>query len=79
MKSFYFKGLGMKASHRKLTAVFGSTAYPLSQVKELRARFGTGELSYQDVFRSGLPFHVLGKSVSDFLEEFPFAQTEFIA
>jgi transposase len=79
IKFFFFKGLGAKAIHKKLTAVLSSTAYSLSQVKEWRARFATGDLLCQDQFRTGRPPHVLGKALSDFLEEFPFACIAIIA
>jgi transposase len=79
IKFLFLKGLGAKAIHRALTAVLASTAYSLSQVKEWRARFATGDLSYQDQFRTGRPPHVLGKTLSDFLEDFPFASAAIIA
>jgi hypothetical protein len=34
IKFFFLKGLGAKAIHSELTAVLGSIAYSLSQVKE---------------------------------------------
>jgi transposase len=79
IKFFFLKGLAAKTIHRELTTVLGSTAYSLSQVKEWRARFATGKLSCQDEFRPGRPPHVLGKALSDFLEEFPFATAGVIA
>jgi hypothetical protein len=79
IKFLFLKGLGAKAIHRELTAVLASTAYSLSQGKEWRARFAIGDLSCQDQFRTGRPPHVLGKALSDFLEEFPFASAAFIA
>jgi transposase len=79
IKFIFLKGLGAKAIHRELTAVLASTAYSLSQVKGLRARFATGDLSCRDQFRTGRPPHVLGKALSDFLEEFPFASAAIIA
>jgi hypothetical protein len=79
IKFLFLKGLGAKAIHRELTTVLASTAYSLSQVNEWRARFATGDLSCQDQFRTGGPPHVLGKALSDFLEEFPFASPAIIA
>jgi hypothetical protein len=34
VKFLFLKGLGSKTIHRKLTAVLGSTAYSLTQIKE---------------------------------------------
>jgi transposase len=79
IKFLFLEGLGVKAIHRKLTAVLASTAYSLSQVKEWRARFATGDISCQDQFRTGRPPHVLAKDLSDFLEEFPFTSAAVIA
>jgi hypothetical protein len=62
-----------------LTAVVGSTTYSLTQIKEWRACFKAGDLSCEDKVRYGLFPHVLGKALSDFLEEFPFATTGVIA
>jgi hypothetical protein len=69
----------VKAIHRKLTTVLVSIANSLNQVKEWRDHFATGEISCQDEFRPGRLPHVLGKALSDFLEEFPFASVEDIA
>jgi hypothetical protein len=55
-----------------LTAVIGSTSYSLTQVKEQRIRFNADNLSCEDKFRPGRPLHVLVKTLSDFLKEFPF-------
>jgi hypothetical protein len=79
IKFLFLKGLGAKAIHRELIAVLASTAYSPSQVKEWRARFAIGDLSCQDQFRTGRSPHVLGKDLSDFLEEFPFASAAIIA
>jgi transposase len=79
IKFFYLKGLDAKTIHKELTSVFGSTACSLSQVKEWRLRFATGELSCQDEFKPGRPPYILGKGLSNFLEEFPFEHAGFIA
>jgi hypothetical protein len=78
-KFFFLKGLGSKEIQRKLTAVLGSTAYSLIQIKEWRARFKTGDLSCEDKFRLGRPPRVLGKALSDFLKYFLFATAGIIA
>jgi hypothetical protein len=36
-------------------------------------RFAGGDVSCQNQFRAGRALHILGKALSDFLEEFPFA------
>jgi transposase len=79
MKFLFIKGLSAKTIHRELTGVLGATAFSLSQVKEWRSSFAAGDLSGQDQIRRGRPRHVLGKPLSDFLEEFPFASAEIIA
>jgi hypothetical protein len=79
IKFFFLKDLSSKAIHRELITVLGSTAYSLSQIKEWRARFKAGDLSCEDQFRTDRPPHVLGKALSDFLEEFPFVTAEIIA
>jgi histone-lysine N-methyltransferase SETMAR len=79
IKFLFLKGLGAKAIHKELTAVLGPTAYSLTQVKEWRSRFAAGDFSCEDQIRSGRPPHVLGKPLSDFLEEFPFASAGVIA
>jgi hypothetical protein len=79
VKFFFLKGLGAEGIHRELTTILGSTAYSLGQVREWRARFATGKLSYQEEFRPGHSSHVLGKVLSDFLKEFPFASAGIIA
>jgi hypothetical protein len=73
IKFFFVKAVGAKATHRELTTVLGHTAYLLREVKEWCARFAAGDLSCQEQFKAGRPFHILGKALSDFLEEFPFA------
>jgi hypothetical protein len=62
-----------------LIAVLGSTAYLLTQIKEWHARFKAGNLSCEGKFRPDRIPHVLGKILSDFLEEFPFTTAEIIA
>jgi transposase len=79
IKFLFLKGLDSKAIHSEFTAVLGPTAYSLHQVKEWRRRFAKGDLSCQDQIRPGRPSHVLGKALSDFLEEFPFASASIIA
>jgi hypothetical protein len=79
IKFFFFKGLDAKTIQRELTAVFASTAYLLSQIREWRARFATGDLSCQDEFRARHPPHILRKTLTAFLEEFPFASAAVIA
>jgi hypothetical protein len=61
VKFFFLKGLCSKVIHRELTAVLGSTAYSSTQIKEWRARFKAGDLSYEDKFRPGRPPHALGR------------------
>jgi hypothetical protein len=61
-----------------LTTVLASTAYSLSQVREWRARFATGDLSCQAEFRAIRPPDVLGKTLTAFLGEFPFASAAII-
>jgi hypothetical protein len=78
IKFFFLKGLGSKEIHRKLTIVFGSTAYLLIQIREWRVRFKAGDLSCEDKFRFDRFPQVLGKALSDFLEEFPFATVGLI-
>jgi hypothetical protein len=41
--------------------------------------FANGDLSYQDQIKLGRAHHVLGKTLSDFLEEFPFAREDIVA
>jgi hypothetical protein len=53
--------------------------YSLTQIKDLRASFETGDISWKNQSSPGHPPHVLGKALSDFLEEFPFAIAELIA
>jgi hypothetical protein len=79
VKFFFLKGIGFKKIHRKLTAVLGSAAYSLTQIKEWRARLETGDLSYGDKYRFARPPHVLGKALFDVLEKFPFAIAGIIA
>jgi hypothetical protein len=79
IKFLFLKGLGAKAIHRKLSAVLGPTAYSLVQVRKWRSRFASGDLSCQDQFKTGHPLDVLGKPLSDFLEEVPFASAGVIA
>jgi hypothetical protein len=79
IKFFFLKGLGSKAIHRELIAVLGSTAYSLTQIKESRACFETGDLSYEDQIMLGHPPQVLEKALSHFLEQFPFTIAEIIA
>jgi hypothetical protein len=78
IKFLFPKGLGSKAIHSELTAVPGPTAYSWSEVKQWRSRFAKGDLSCQDQIRSGHPPHLLGKALSDSLEEFPFASAGII-
>jgi hypothetical protein len=47
IKFFFMKGLDAKITNTQLTAVLGTTAYSLRQVKEWRARFAAGDLSCQ--------------------------------
>jgi hypothetical protein len=75
---FFMKGVGAKAIHRELTAILGPTVFSLLQVKEWRTRFAAGDLSCQDRLRAGCPIRILGKVVSDFLEEFPFRTAGFL-
>jgi hypothetical protein len=75
----FLKGLGSKTIHSKLTAVLGRTAYSPSQIKKWRICFAKGYLSCQDQIRPGRPPHVLGKALSDLLEEFPLASAGIIA
>jgi hypothetical protein len=75
----FLKGLGSKIIHNNLAAVFGPTVCSLSQVKEWRSSFANGDLSCQDHIRPGRHPRVLGKALSDFLEEFPFTSAGIIA
>jgi transposase len=79
IKFFFLKRFDSKPIHRKLTAVLGSTAYSLTQIKEWRARFKAGDLSCEDKFRSGRPPRILGKAISYFLGEFRFGTAGIIA
>jgi hypothetical protein len=79
IKFLFLKGLGSNAIHSELTAVLDPTAYSRPQVKEWRIRFAKSDLSCQDQIRPGRPHHVLGKALSDFLAEFPFASSDLIA
>jgi hypothetical protein len=72
VKFFFFKSFGPKIIRRNVTSVLGSTADSLTQIKEWRARFKACYLSSEDTSRPDCPPHVLGKALSDFLEEFPF-------
>jgi hypothetical protein len=62
-----------------LTTVLGSRVYSLTQIKEWRARFETGDLSCENQSGPSHPPHVFGKALPDFLEEFPFPTGEVIA
>jgi hypothetical protein len=73
------KALGSKGIPTNLTAVPGSIAYSLTQIKEWCARFETADLWWEDQSKPGHPLHVLGKALPDFLEEFLFTIAEFIA
>jgi hypothetical protein len=79
IKFIFLKSLDSKAIHSELTIVLGPTAYSLPQVKEWRSRFANGDLCCQDQIRLGGPPDVLGKTLSDFHEEFPFASADIIA
>jgi hypothetical protein len=79
VKFFFLKGLGSETIHRELTIVLGSAAYSLTRIKEWRARFKAGNHSCEDQFRPSRLPHVLGKALSDFLEEFPLATAGIIA
>jgi hypothetical protein len=67
VKFFFLKGLGSKAIHREIIAVLGSTAYSLTQIKEWRARFETGDLSHEDQSRHARPSSRFGESSRQFL------------
>jgi hypothetical protein len=71
IKFFFMKGLGAKATHKELTAVLGTTAYSLHEVKEWRARFAAGDLSCQTNSELIVHFTFLGRlcptSVRSFL------------
>jgi hypothetical protein len=79
IKFLFLKDLGAKAIHRELSAVLDPTAYSLASVEEWLSPFASGNRSCQDRFKAGRPVHVLGKPLSDFLEEFPFASAGVIA
>jgi hypothetical protein len=79
VKFFFLKGLGSTIIHSKLAAVFGSIIYSLTQVTEWRARFKADDLSCEDKSRPSHLAHVLGKALSDFLEDFLFTTTGVFA
>jgi hypothetical protein len=78
MKFLFIKSLSAKAIHTELAGVLGSTTCSLSQINESPSRFVAGDLSCEDEIRPTRPRHVLGKPLSHFLEEFPFASTGLI-
>jgi hypothetical protein len=61
VKFFFRKGVDFKRIHRKLTAIFSSTAYSLTQIEEWRARFETGDCSCEDQSMPNHSLYVLGK------------------
>jgi hypothetical protein len=78
IKFLFLKGFGSKEIHSELTAILGPTAHSLAQVKEWRSHFANGDLSCQDQIRPDRAPHFLGKALSDFFREFPFASAGII-
>jgi hypothetical protein len=70
--------LGSRAIQKELTAALGSTVYSLIQIKEWDVCFETGDLLCEDHSRLSRSPHVLGKALSHFLEELPFATARVI-
>jgi hypothetical protein len=79
VKFLFFTNSGSKAIHTELTAIVGSMAYSLTQIKEWHVRFKTGDLSCENQTRPDHSPHILEKALLDFLEEFPFPTAEVIA
>jgi hypothetical protein len=78
-KFFFLKDLDSNIIPKKLTVVLSSTVYSLTQINEWSARIKASNFSCEDKFRPGHLPHVLGKALSDFLDEFPSATAGVIA
>jgi hypothetical protein len=70
IKFFFMKGLRANETHAQLTAVLGATAYSLRQVKEWRARFAAGDLSWQTNSELILHFTFWGRLCPTSLKNF---------
>mgnify|MGYP001073832873 CR=1 FL=1 len=79
IKFFYLKGLGYKKTHQELEEVLHESAISLSTVKRWIQRFKSGDLTCQDLERSGRPQIDLSESILAILNDFPFASAKYIS